>query len=73
MPAPTRSSPPTLEIWHPSISLARRIGHQLGADVMILARSEGGRWAAASWGRTSERCASIGRVLDRIFDVVIEP
>ena len=41
---------------------------ELGADCMILVRSEGGQWGGASWGRTRERCASLGRVMDGLFD-----
>lgn len=56
------------ERWHPSVPLARRIGRELGADVMVLVRSESGRWCGASWGRTMARCASMGAALDRVFD-----
>ncbi len=58
------------ERWHPSVALARRLGRELGADVMILARSETGQWAAASWGRTAARCASVGRALDVVFNAI---
>ena len=54
--------------WAPTIALARRVGQELGADCMILVRSEGGQWGGASWGRTRERCASLGRVMDGLFD-----
>ena len=54
--------------WAPTIALARRIGQELGADCMILVRSEQGQWGGASWGRTRERCASLGRVMDGLFD-----
>ena len=54
--------------WAPTIALARRVGQELGADCMILVRSETGQWGGASWGRTRERCADLGRVMDGLFD-----
>ena len=56
------------ERWHPGVPLARRIGQELGADVIVIARSENGQWCGASWGRTKARCESLGRVLDELFD-----
>ena len=35
---------------------------------MILVRSETGQWGGASWGRTRERCANLGAVMDGLFD-----
>lgn len=58
----------TRPVWSPTIALARRIGQELGADCMILVRSESGRWAGASWGRTRARCADLGRIMDGLFD-----
>lgn len=59
------------ERWYPDVPLARRIGQELGADVIVIARSERGRFCGASWGRTREKCETLGRVLDNIFDNVL--
>lgn len=55
------------------ISEARDLGRKYGGDVIVLVRSEHGQWSGSSWGRTKARCSEMAKVLDRIFDEILDP
>ncbi len=50
------------------ISDAKKIASETGAEAVVVFAFSEGRFAAASYGATKEKCAAAGRWLDRIVD-----